>query len=82
MFRLAAECESLDEGNRAGVCCGALQAGLLEQKPRNDAVNDPQHRREKLGPCGKEDAKPDRKRQYPLPHRHPRDHLIGQGALG
>jgi hypothetical protein len=27
--------ESLDEGNRAGVCCGAIQAGLLEQKPRN-----------------------------------------------
>ena len=70
MFRLAAECESLDEGNRAAVCRGALQAGLLEQKPREDAVDDPQHRREQLGPCGKEDAKLDRKRQHPLPDRH------------
>ena len=30
MFRLAAECESLDEGNRAGVACGAFQACLVQ----------------------------------------------------
>ena len=84
MFRLAAECESLDEGDRAGIGCGALQAGLLEQKPRDDAVDDPQHRCEQLGPCGKEDAKPDRKGQHPLPDRHLGHHLLDQerSALG
>ena len=29
--------ESLDEGDRAGVGCGAFQVCLLEQKPRDDA---------------------------------------------
>ena len=54
--------ESLDQGDRAGIGCGAFLACLLEQKPRDDAVDDPQHRREQLGVCGEEDAQPDRKR--------------------
>ncbi len=34
-IQVGGRAESLDEGNRAGVCCGALQVGPLEQKPRN-----------------------------------------------
>jgi len=41
--------ESLDERDRAGVGCCAFQACLLEQKPRDDAVDDAQHRRKQLG---------------------------------
>lgn len=48
MFRLAHRAESLDERDRAGVGCGAAQACLPEQKPRDDAVHDAPHRREQL----------------------------------
>ena len=41
--------KSLDEGDRAGVGCGAFHACLLEQKPRDNAVDDAQHRREQFG---------------------------------
>ena len=76
--------EPLDEGDRAGVGCGAFQACLLEQRARDDPVDDAQHRREQIGPCGKEDAQPDRKRQHLLPDRQLGNHLIDEdrSALG
>ena len=51
--------ESLDEGDRAGVGCGAFQACLLEHKPRDDAVDDAQQRREQFGVRRDEDAQRD-----------------------
>ena len=52
-----------------------IKASLLTQKPRNDAVDDAQHRREQLGVSGEQNTQRD---------RHARDDLIDQvrGALG
>ena len=44
--------ESLDERDRAGVGYGAFEPRLLEQKARDDPVDDAQHRREQLGVRG------------------------------
>ena len=73
-----------DEGDRAGVGCCAFQPRLLEQKPRDDAMDDAQHRREQLGMSGEQNAQWNWKRQHPLPDRHARNDLIDQtrGALG
>ena len=61
-----------------------IKASLLTQKPRNDAVDDAQHRREQLGVRREQNTQRDRKRQHPLPDRHARDDLVDQdrGALG
>ena len=53
--------ESLDERDRSGVGCGAFQACLLEQKARDDPVDDAQHRREQLGVRRKHNTQRDRK---------------------
>ena len=57
--------------------------GAGQRKAGNDAVNDLQYRREQLRMGGEQDAQRNRKRQHPLAHRHPRDHVIDQvrGAL-
>jgi len=62
--------ESLDEGDRAGVGCGAFQGCLFEQKPRDCAVDGAQRRREQLGVRREQNSQRDRKRQHPLPDRH------------
>jgi hypothetical protein len=44
----------------------------------NDAVDDLQDGREQLGMRSEQQAKRDRKREHPLPHRHPGDDVIDQ----
>ena len=75
--------KALDQSERPGVGCATFEPRLPDHKARDDPVDDAQHRREQLGVHGEEDAKPDRKRQHPLPDRHVRDDLIDQvrGAL-
>ena len=76
--QVSGRAESLYQRDRAGVGCGALQASLLAQKPRDDAVDDAQHRREQLGVYHEQQGPRGRKRQHPLPDRHARDDLIDQ----
>ena len=59
------------EADSAGVGCAAFQYRLLEQKARDDPVDDAQHRREQLGMGGKQNTQWDRKRQHPF-QRHDR----------
>jgi hypothetical protein len=54
----------------------------LDQKCRYDAVDDLQDRREQLGMCSEQNAQRDRKREHPLPHRHPGDDVIDQVGGG
>ncbi len=68
--------KALDERDRAGVGCAAIQSGLLDEKCRDDPMHDLQHRREQLGMRGQQDAQRDRKRQHPLTLRHRRDDVV------
>ena len=72
----------LDERDGAGVGFGALESGLLDQKCRYDAVDDLQDGREQLGMRSEQQAKGDRKREHPLPHRHPGNDVIEQVGGG
>jgi hypothetical protein len=70
--------KALDKGERAGVGFAALGARLLDQNGCDDPMNDLQHPRDQLGMGGQQDAQRDRKRQYPLTHRHRRDDVVHQ----
>jgi hypothetical protein len=74
--------KALDEGHRAGVGFGAFESCLFNQKGRYDPVDDLQDRREGLGMCSEQQAQRDRKREHPLPHRHPGDEVIDQVGGG
>ena len=49
---MAAMTTALDEGDSTGVGCGTFQPRLLDQKARDDPMDDLQHRREQLGMGG------------------------------
>jgi len=59
------------EATGAGVGVASPQPGLLDQKCRDDPVNDLQHRGAQLRMSSQQDAQRDRKRQHPLAYRHP-----------
>jgi len=48
--------KALYQRDSAGVDCGAFQACLFEQKSRDDAMDDAQHRREQLGMGGEQNT--------------------------
>ena len=75
--------KALDESDRARVGCATFQSRLLDQKARDNPVDNRQHRREQFGMGGEEDAQRNGKREHPLPYRHARDDAIDQvrGAL-
>ena len=52
--------KSLDQRDRAAVSLLGLQPGLIEQKARDGAVYDLQHRRHQLGLCGQQQTQGDR----------------------
>ena len=76
--------ETLDEGDRPGVSLGPFQSGLLNQERGDCPVDHLQHWRDQLRMGGEEGAQGNGERQYPLPHRHPRDDIVDQmcGGLG
>ena len=74
--------ETLDQRDGAGVGFGAFGSGLFDQKCGNDPVDDLQDGREQLRMCSEQQAKRDRKREHPLPHRHPGDDVIDQVGGG
>jgi hypothetical protein len=53
--------KALDEGHRAGVGLGVFESRLLDQKCRNDPVDDLQDRGEELGMCSEQQAQRDRR---------------------
>ena len=74
--------EALDQRDGAGGGFGALESRLLDQKCRNDPVDDLQDGREQVRMCSEETTKRDRKREHSLAHRHPRDDVIDQVGGG
>ena len=54
--QIGSRAKTLDAGDSAGVGCAPFQSRLLEQKTRDDPVDDPQHRREQLAMGGDEDT--------------------------
>ena len=74
--------KALDEGDGASLSLGMGQAGLVDHKGRQGAVNDLQHRREQVRLGGKQMPQRDRKRDHPLAHRHVRNDLLNQVGRG
>ncbi len=77
MFKLAAEPKRWMSVT-APVWASLCDARLLDQKGRNDAVDDLQHRCEQMRTGGEEDAQRDRERKHPLAHGYSRDDVIDQ----
>jgi hypothetical protein len=64
--QIGCRAEALNEGDRAGVGCAAFQSGLLDQKCRDDPMNDLQQRREQLRMGGQQDARAGSEKTAPI----------------
>ncbi len=60
-IEIGGRAETLDEGDRTGVGFGTFESRLLDQKSRNDPVDDLQRRYEQLGMDGEQKTQWDRK---------------------
>ena len=72
----------LDEGDGAGLGLIPCQAGLVDHKGGEGAVDDLQHGREQLRLSGEQMPQRDGKGDHPLAYRHVRDHLFNQMGRG
>ncbi len=74
--------EALDQGHRAALRAGALDARLIGQPAADHALHDGQHRPDGVRFAGEQPAQRERHAQHPLPHRARAEHVLHQMARG
>jgi hypothetical protein len=70
--------KALDQRHRAALRAGKVDARLIGQPTGDHGMNYPQHRADRFGLAGEQEAQGVRKTQHPLPHRPRAEHLFYQ----